>query len=299
VKQDWETLIPLLVHIQANLDQDLGLAALSRKAGLSPFHLQRLFKAAIGETPKAYISRLRVERAAFRLLIHDSSVLDIALECGFQNHETFIRAFRRRFGKSPRGYRKWMRDHASPSNEPDTERLPDAAQAFEISSTKVIPLRPMHLAFRRHVGPYESVPESIFDELEEWAVRHRLPGPPVWLGIGHDAPVTTPPEQLRFDAALVVPGPFAPEGRIGYQLLPGGPFAVTTHAGSYDTLPAAYAAIFPRVMALPGHQFAGLPVVEIYHTAKVNVRYQLNHTDICLPVVPTGLSFGPGVVSRE
>jgi hypothetical protein len=43
-------------------------------------------------------------------------------------------------------------------------------------------------------------------------------------------------------------------------------------AGSYDTLPAAYAAIFPRVMALAGYQFAGVPVVEIYHTAKVNVR---------------------------
>lgn len=289
MKQDWETLIPLLIHIQAKLDGDLALAALSRKAGLSPFHLQRLFKAAIGETPKAYTSRLRVERAAFRLLIHDSSLLDIALECGFQNHETFIRAFHRRFGKSPRGYRKWMRGQVSSWNEHVPGDLPDAAQAFEMSETKVIRLRPMHLAFRRHVGPYESVPESIFDELEQWAVAgpgRQLPGPPVWIGIGHDAPVTTPPGQLRFDAALVVPGPFAPSGRIGYQLLAGGHFAVTTHAGSYDTLPTAYAAIFPRVMALAGYQFVGLPVVEIYHTARVNVRYQLNHTDICLPVTP-------------
>jgi AraC family transcriptional regulator len=289
VKQDWETLIPLLVHIQANLDGDLSLAALSRKAGLSPFHLQRLFKAAIGETPKAYTSRLRVERAAFRLLIHESSLLDIALECGFQNHETFIRAFHRRFGKSPRDYRKWMRAEVSSGDQPVQEALPDAAQAFEISATKVIQLRPMHLAFRRHVGPYESVPESIFDELQQWAAarpERQLPGPPVWIGIGHDAPGTTPPEQLRFDAALAVPGPFAPEGRIGYQLLAGRHFAVTTHAGSYETLPAAYAAIFPRVMTLSGYQFAGLPVVEIYHTTRVNVRHQLNHTDICLPVTP-------------
>lgn len=287
MKQDWETLIPLLVHIQANLDQDLSLAALSRKAGLSPFHLQRLFKAWIGETPKAYTSRLRVERAAFRLLIHESTVLDIALECGFQNHETFIRAFHRRFGKSPRDYRKWAQGAVASWNEHAEADLPDVAQGFEISATKVIRLQPMHLAFRRHVGPYESVPESIFDELEQWAIAgpgRRLPGPPVWIGIGHDAPFTTPPEQLRFDAALVVPGPFAPEGQIGYQLLAGGDFAVTTHAGSYDTLPAAYAAIFPRVMALAGYQFAGVPVVEIYHTAKVNVRYQLNHTDLCLPV---------------
>jgi AraC-like DNA-binding protein len=130
VKQDWETLIPLLVHIQANLDRDLALAALSRKAGLSPFHLQRLFKAAIGETPKAYTSRLRVERAAFRLLIHDSSLLDIALECGFQNHETFIRAFHRRFGKSPRDYRKWMQGRSLQGTR--TSGLPAACGSLRI-----------------------------------------------------------------------------------------------------------------------------------------------------------------------
>ncbi|HYC89547.1 MAG TPA: AraC family transcriptional regulator [Thermoanaerobaculia bacterium] len=284
--RDWETLLPLLVHIQAHLEEDLGLEALSRKAGLSPFYLQRLFKAAIGETPKAYTSRLRLERGAFRLLVHDSNVLDIALECGFQSHESFLRAFRRRFGRLPSDYREWVRGQLTAREESSPEDCSEAAPAFEISKTRVIPLRPAHLAFRRHVGPYESVPESLFEELEEWAARRGLPGPPVWMGIGHDAPGTTPAEQLRFDAALVVPGPFAPEGRIAYQLLPGGPFAVTTHVGPYDTLPAAYAAIFPRLLALPGYQLVGLPAVEIYHTTRVNVRYRLNHTDLCLPVSP-------------
>ncbi len=186
----------------------------------------------------------------------------------------------------PRDYREWVRGQLTAAEEPAAEDCSETAPTFEISATKVIPLRPAHLAFRRHVGPYESVPESLFDELEEWATRRALPGPPVWMGIGHDAPGTTPPEQLRFDAALVVPGPFAPEGRIAYQLLPGGPFAVTTHAGPYDTLPAAYAAIFPRLLALPGHRLVGLPAVEIYHTTRVNVRYRLNHTDLCLPVEP-------------
>jgi DNA gyrase inhibitor GyrI len=65
----------------------------------------------------------------------------------------------------------------------------------------------------------------------------------------------------------------------------GGEFAVTTHAGPFVTLPAAYEAIFPRVTQLPKHQLIGLPAVEIYQTARVNARLQLNVTDICLPVV--------------
>ena len=77
-------LLPLLVHIQAHLEDDLDLTTLARHAGHSPSHLHRVFSAAVGETPRQYVSRLRLERAAFRLLVHDASILSIALDCGFE-----------------------------------------------------------------------------------------------------------------------------------------------------------------------------------------------------------------------
>lgn len=281
MRDDWEILTPLLVHIQANLEADLGLATLSERAGGSPFQLHRLFRRVIGETPRAYVQRLRLERAAFRMLTHDSRLVDIALDCGFQGQETFIRAFRRRFGVNPGAYRDRVRSQAA-LTAPPAQPAPGAA--YDISPTRIVRLRPQHVAFRRHVGPYEAVPESLFDALEVWARRRGHSGPPVWMGLGHDAPIATPAEQLRFDAALAVPGPFEPEGEIGCQVVPGGTFALTSHAGPYETLPAAYAAIFPRVMALAGYRPA-LPAVEIYHTTQVNTRYALHHTDICLPLV--------------
>jgi AraC family transcriptional regulator len=278
----WETLTPLLVYIQANLDQDLALATLGTKANLSPTHLQRVFKAEIGESPKVYVTRLRVERAAFCLLAHESSVARIAADCGFQRPETFVRAFRRRYGKPPSEYRSALRAQVGEWNAEPRESL--GGRRFEISKTRLINIRPTHLAFRRHVGPYEDVPESIFDELERWAARRRLKGPRIWMGIGHDAPSATPPDKLRFDAALVVPGPFDAKGVIGYQLLPGGMHAVTTHAGPYETLGQAYARIFPRLSAFKNYVPRGLPAVEVYHAARINVRFALNHTDLCLPM---------------
>ena len=275
----------LLVHIQAHLDQNLSLEVLSAKASLSPAHFQRTFRALVGETPKAYVARLRLERAAFRLLIHDATLLDIALDCGFRNHETFTRAFRRRFGMPPSGYRAWVRTQARQLPESTPEQS-DAAYSF--SETKIRRLHRAHLAFLRHVGPYEAVPDSLFDSLEDWAAKQGLAGPRIWLGIGHDAPGSTRPEHLRFDAALVVPSAFASRGPIGHQILEGGEFAVTTHAGPFSTLPAAYAAIFRRVTRLPKHRLIGLPVVEIYQTARVNARLHLNVTDICLPVARAG-----------
>jgi AraC family transcriptional regulator len=279
---DWETLTPPLVYIQANLDQDLALAALGRRARLSPDHLQRVFKAAIGETPKAYVTRLRVDRAAFCLLAHESPIAEIAVNCGFRNPETFIRAFRRRFGASPRDYRSSQRAAVAGWNTERREPLTGAR--YELSSTRLIDIRPAHVAFRRHVGPYEDVPESLFDELERWAARRRLRPPRIWAGIGYDAPIVTPPEQLRFDAALVVPGPFEPSGLVGCQQLAGGPHAVTTHVGPYATLGAAYAQIFPRLAAFREYDLVGLPALEIYHAARISVRFALNHTDICLPM---------------
>jgi AraC family transcriptional regulator len=226
----------ILVHIQAHLDEDLSLDALSALASLSPAHFQRTFRALVGETPKSYVARLRLERAAFRLLIHDATLLDIALDCGFQNHETFTRGFRRRFGMPPNRYRAWV--HAQAQQRPDTAAEPPGDE-YSISATKIRRLHRADLAFIRHVGPYEAVPDTLFDSLEDWATTRGLAGPRIWMGIGHDAPGTTRPEHLRFDAALVVPSAFTPKGPIGHQVFDGGEFAVTTHAGPLVTLSGA------------------------------------------------------------
>jgi AraC-like DNA-binding protein len=99
-------MIPLLIEVQRSLDRDLNLESLARKFGYSPFHFHRLFSSVVGETPKKYVERLRLEKAAYKLQITDEPVLDVCLSVGFKNHETFARAFKRHFGASPRDCRK-------------------------------------------------------------------------------------------------------------------------------------------------------------------------------------------------
>ena len=97
---------PALAFAAAHLDGDVSLDALAGQTGLSRFHLHRVFSTTAGETPKQYTLRLRLGRAAVMLLTGEESVLDIALSCGFQSHEAFCRAFRRRFGMAPSTYRE-------------------------------------------------------------------------------------------------------------------------------------------------------------------------------------------------
>jgi len=276
-----ERLLPVLVHIQANLDQDLSLEVLAKRVRLSPFHFHRLFRSAVGETLKQYTQRLRLERAASRLVIHDSTILDVALDSGFQSHETFSREFKRRYQVTPKSYREWGRGEMRALSAPGLDEL---YTDFELSETKVARLAQLHVAFIRHVGPYEMVPDTLWHKLADWAKSRRLPVDLTFLGIAQDGPGLTAPERLRFDAGIVVPEEFSSEGEIGHQVLNGGEFALTTHVGHYRTLPEAYSTMARRAARLKGYQLGGLPCIEVLRTTRVDANHEMNHTEIYIPV---------------
>src|SRR3546814_18917792 len=92
--------------MRANLGEPISLATLSREAGLSRFHLLRLFKRAYGETPLKRLTRMRIDEAKRRLVSEGHSIMEIALDCGYENAAHFSTVFRRVEGVSPRAYRQ-------------------------------------------------------------------------------------------------------------------------------------------------------------------------------------------------
>ena len=80
--------------------------AMARAACFSRRQFHRLMVQVLGETPGTHQRRLRLDRGAWLLLTSRATILDIALETGFDNHETFTRAFRARFGVTPSIFRK-------------------------------------------------------------------------------------------------------------------------------------------------------------------------------------------------
>ncbi len=79
---------------------------LASRVHLSRFHLDRVVAAVAGEPPHAFRRRILLERAAFRLLTSEDTVLDTALEAGYASHEAFTRAFRRAYGRTPSEWRR-------------------------------------------------------------------------------------------------------------------------------------------------------------------------------------------------
>jgi AraC-like DNA-binding protein len=92
--------------IETRPELNYGLGQLAREARLSRFHFLRIFQQITGLTPHQYVRRARLRRAATRLVLEPSQVLDIALDSGFGDVSNFNHAFHAEFGVSPTSFRK-------------------------------------------------------------------------------------------------------------------------------------------------------------------------------------------------
>ena len=80
--------------------------AMARCAGMSRTSFTTRFRAAIGEPPMAYLTGLRLRRAAGYLTTTTKSVREIAHLTGYGNEASFSKAFSRLFGRPPGEYRR-------------------------------------------------------------------------------------------------------------------------------------------------------------------------------------------------
>ncbi|MBY0121531.1 bifunctional transcriptional activator/DNA repair enzyme AdaA [Bacillus sp. S/N-304-OC-R1] len=86
--------------------QKLTLKDIADQVGLSPFYLERLFKQETLETPRTYLEKIRIDKAAYLLKCTTLTNLEICYEVGFQSPSNFYKVFRSIKNCSPSEYRK-------------------------------------------------------------------------------------------------------------------------------------------------------------------------------------------------
>jgi YesN/AraC family two-component response regulator len=79
---------------------------LAGQLGVSEGYLRRLFREVCGQTPRQYLTEVRIRRAAHLLRMTDGSVKRIALEVGCGNTRLFRRVFTRAIGMPPQVWRR-------------------------------------------------------------------------------------------------------------------------------------------------------------------------------------------------
>ncbi|TDV42585.1 AraC-like DNA-binding protein [Actinophytocola oryzae] len=91
--------------MDARYAEPLCLDDLAAAAGFSRYHFAREFRVVFGETPRAYLSRRRVERARDLLTHANLTVTEICMVVGFSSLGSFSRRFRELTGCSPSEFR--------------------------------------------------------------------------------------------------------------------------------------------------------------------------------------------------
>ena len=95
-----------LAHIRNHLGEKLDIEQLAEKAGMSKDHFIRVFKHQTGETPNAYITKRKLEKAELTLVTTNMAVNRIADCLGYDDYSYFNRIFKKNSGMTPQQYRK-------------------------------------------------------------------------------------------------------------------------------------------------------------------------------------------------
>src|ERR1700723_2803205 len=103
--QEWQ-IRRVLEYVEAPIDSRTLVSDLSRITQRSEAHFTRAFKGTFGETPHAYLTRLRLEVASRAMLASNAPLTDIALTCGFADQAHLCRLFRRWIGRTPAAWRR-------------------------------------------------------------------------------------------------------------------------------------------------------------------------------------------------
>lgn len=96
-------------YIKENIESDLSLELLASVVHLNPSYLSRYFKESTGENLSNYVTRCKMEKAAWLLDNTDQKINEIMLQLGYQKSQHFAKIFRDQYGVSPKEYKKGIR----------------------------------------------------------------------------------------------------------------------------------------------------------------------------------------------
>jgi AraC family transcriptional regulator len=137
--------------IESHFESDISLEEISEAAGLSRYHLSRVFGLVTGHSISGYIRGRRLSRAVPTLVGGSSTILEVALCAGYGSHEAFTRAFRDQFGMTPDAVRR--QGHARNLVLLEPIRM-DPAHLNDLEPPRFETLQPMLFAGLQEIYPY-------------------------------------------------------------------------------------------------------------------------------------------------
>ena len=286
-------ILRVLTHIQEHLDEALDLEGLAQVACFSSFHFHRIFAAMTGETIADHVRRLRLERAGAELRSGGKPVIQVALDAGYEAHAAFTRAFKAAYGVSPAKFRRAtgpIAILAAPSGVHFRPGVPLTTFNANHTKSKVMKIitrkiKPMRVAYLRHVGPYENVNQTWIQLTARLSADQQIGNRSVFIGIGYDNPTITPAEALRYDACITVDEEYKPKQPIELQTIVGGDYAVVKNC-PVEKIKDAFGYLYGKWLARSSRELRPAPSFMMFERAGEKVPRTKQRVDIYMPLQP-------------
>jgi AraC family transcriptional regulator len=230
--------VGVLNHIEANLDIELDIEELCQLSYLSKFHFHRQCSAFFGMPVMSLVKLLRLKRAAYQVAYRNEKIVDIALANGYESHEAFTRAFKKKFKKSPSDFRRspdWTLWHTQ--YDPILKLRTRIMSNNVNSDVNIVDFPKTLIATIEHRAPPNLLGHTI-KKFIEWRKINRLPpSKSKTFNLVYDDPNITLPENYRFDVCCSIEHMIEENTHgIVNKVIPAGKCAVLRHIGSDDSI---------------------------------------------------------------
>jgi len=291
-----EQILKAIYHIEQNLDSSLGLEEVAQVVGYSKYHFCRIFKLHVGESMVEYITRLRLEKAQLKV-IQKCSIIDVALDVGFETPNGFNKAFKKIFGVTPTQYKKIKSDFLQNfkgklMQEPKIVTLEEKFVVFtrengEYNTSSTIAWERLSKSLNGLEEKIKTSDATFFQKIKDGFTVDLDPKKGELLGICHDDPTVTQPQNIRYDASIA----WSKEKieflkKYGYETktVEGGKYAMATHYGNCDGSLDSWLGLYSWCEQ-NGYKFRDVPPFEKY----VNMLEQMENpeaqiTEIYIPI---------------
>jgi AraC family transcriptional regulator len=253
----------VLEHIEAHLGDELTVEALSDVAAFSKHHFHRQFTSLFGIGVYRYVQLARLKRASYRLAFRDDdSILEIALDSGYEGPEAFARAFKQQIGQTPSGFREqpqWKPWYALYRPISDMKAI-HMKRDWQLDRVKLVDTKDLRVLVLEHRGD----PALLGDSIRRFIAWRKTVGLPPRLGptfnILYDDPTTTPPDAFRLDLCVASDRALgADDTGLVAKMIPGGRCAVLRHVGSDDTFNDAAEFLYGTWLPQSGEEMRDVP----------------------------------------
>lgn len=298
----------VLNYINHNLIGDVSLETLAGVANYSPAHFQKIFSLALLESPKQYVMRLRLERAAHHLKNYfDLPVVEVAMGCGFSSPSVFSRAFKNYYGITAEEFRSMPLDQLSIILEKNRKRNIEknlySKRDSELWTSQIID--PAEILINTNITPAPAIkffnslkiacihttlshPENIsfaFKSLMKWAIPNDIVTPDVrYIGIGLDVPFYTSPDKCRYIAAIEVKKDIKPYKGVSIFEISEGKFANFQMKGNLESTINHLITLNHNYLTEMGYEMTEIIWYEVFSECPAYKSYADINKNIWVPV---------------